>query len=88
MICIGSLIAVICCIVNMVQKRSIGIGQAQLFTRVLSLVWILGGLLFVTELFASGYWGLVGEFGWSQSEGFSWVILFGIVIHGLDVAHL
>ena len=92
MIFIGSVIAAILCIVNMVQKRSIGTGSGEWFTRILSLVLILGAILFMSLLF--GPFSLFSLLGWAFSAasyttwGFGWIILLGVMVHGFDVAHL
>ena len=95
MICIGSVIAAILCIVNMVQKRSIGTGSGEWFTRILSLVLILGAILFMSLLF--GPFSLFSLLGWAFSAGllssyttwgYGWIILLGVMVHGFDAAHL
>lgn len=92
MIFLGSLIAAIICIVNISRKSSIGTGSGEWATRILSLVWILGGILFISGFtlytFYLALLGALGGVSYYSTWGYGWVILLGVLVHGFDVAHL
>eukprot|EP01084_Bolivina_argentea_P045770 84228_1 len=87
LIFIGCVLVIICCIVNIVQKRTIASNNAgQWFTRILALFFIVGAMLLL--------WGFDSIFGIafatfiSSTIGLQWVLLIGIFIHGYDVVSL
>ena len=86
LIFIGCVIVLILCILGVIGKNVI---SNVYLSRFVSLLWIIGGLLFVTQIFDfQDWWTSYRAYSLRRSNGTEWIMFLGVMVHGYDVMSL